>query len=491
MAPARRERLVIKVCRRSFDVEDDEEIGEQEAQAIAENTLERCALNHKGMRALDMADTILSMRFYSLLGDALMHNTVLRELYLDNCSICDEALRSMSRGIERNGASALRALSLEDNKLKCRGAGHIARLLQGKSRWARTFGGYKTHGTGPGRGLHYLSVKGNNIASIGCKVIAEALMCSDDSLERLSLEANRIDDWGAGWFAMAMRNHNVLQCLDLHRNPIGQDGIDELRGACESANASLVVLTPKTVSHTFEDEGETEQEVEEEEAAMVDGQRLATVYVSEAYIPEPKRTFDNPGTCSGTTSASSSRPSSASRLFSRPGSASRREGQARRRNGDLEIDEPAGGPMLNSGAADSAQPRSTKASAAGLSFSVAGGSVDGTLRRPTQRATPPGPSTFSADTEGRHARAHPGERTAGLDEMETSTGLAPPSRWRRKIHVQGSVSHQGSSTGLGGCGASAARGLRRTQSAPGRPKHGMIMGPHAASGVYGCTPKGR
>merc|ERR1719487_2499628 len=249
--------LVVKARRdlpqNGVQSEDSTEDDALALDAIAETTLQRCALNGKALKALDVSDCIFTSRFFSLLGDAMQHNTKLQELYLDNCRVDDEALRVLSRGIELNGGRALRALSLEDNQIRCVGVTHLARLLRGRSRWARTFGGFLTHATGPGRGLQYLSLKGNLISGVGCKAIAEALMSSDDSLERLSLEANRIDDWGAGWFATAMRNHNVLQCLDLHKNPIGEDGIEELKGACKSAKATLVVLK-KNLQYDVEDQ---------------------------------------------------------------------------------------------------------------------------------------------------------------------------------------------------------------------------------------------
>jgi len=503
-----RQQLVLRVRRDGpMDGSESQELEEQNLQRVAETTLERCGQNDKGLKALDISNAVFANRFYSLLGDAIQHNTVLQELYLDNCNIDDEALRKISSGIERNGGSAVRALSLEDNQLRCRGAGHLARLLRGRSRWARTFGGYKTHASGPGRGLQYLSLKGNAISSIGSKAIAEALMSSDDSLERLSLEANRIDDWGAGWFAMALRNHNVLQCLDLHRNPIGTDGIEELKSACECAKASLVLLKPKAHVHLYEEELDTEgklqQEDEEQLTTMVEGQRLTTVYVSEAPRTRP---------------SSASTACSSSRAYSRPGSASRREGQAQRRNGHLDIEEPAGGVMVDSapavtgrhwteglrpssqrvllGAAEagcpSAPSRSTKVSAPGLSCSVAGGDGSGTLRRSQQCAATPGASTYSRTTGGdaeadvTHERCHPGERSAFAEEMETATGLAPPSRFRRKLRVKTEEKNLKDRSNLGGCGASAARGLRRCQSAPSK-RTGMLMGPHAASGVYGTS----
>jgi len=347
-------------------------------------------------------------------------------------------------------------------------------------------------------------------------------MSSDDSLERLSLEANCVDDWGAGWFAMALRNHNVLQCLDLHRNPIGIDGIEELTWACESAKASLVVLKAGTPPETHEDQ-EVDVEVDlevEEQLTMVEGQRLATVYISEASSKDGSsvssydgwklqgRRLEQLASRASTQTGSASRPSSASRpttpgSFSRPGSASRRQGQAQRWNGQLDIEEPSGGPMADSSAASSAQgldgaseagcpssqPRGTKVSAAGLACSVAGADGTGALRRSLQRAASLGASTYNRaenpEADATHPRCHPGERAAFAEEMETATGLAPPSRWRRKLSANTGKGIKGNRN-LGGCGASAARALRRSQSIPGK-QHGMLMGPSAASGAYGCS----
>jgi len=222
------------------------------------------------------------------------------------------------------------------------------------------------------------------MSAIGCKALAEALSCSDDSLERLSLEANRIDDWGAGWFAQAIKNNNVLQCLDLHKNPIGTDGIEELKNACESANASLVLLRVKClqVGDDINDEAHAEAEAdftrmnESEEVPMVTGQRFATVYVSEAgFLDTPRSSGICSAAASRPGSAATSRPGSASRpgAYSRPGSAKSRQGQAHRRNGELDIDEPSGPVMANSvtvnGMAGTSElsPHSTKVSAAGLS----------------------------------------------------------------------------------------------------------------------------
>jgi len=472
---------------------------------VADRTLRRCARNDKALRALDISDTVFSARFFSQLAEALRHNTTLQELYLDNCHIDDEASRVLARGIEQSPGSRLRALSLEDNEIRCVGAGHLARMLASSgSRWTRTFGGYKAPACGPGRGLQYLSLKGNAISAIGSKAVAEALISSDDSLERLSLEANKINDWGAGWFAMALRNNNVLQCLDLHRNPIGKDGLEELRSACVTAKASLVLLrhtsaagqqtggegspndstaspptsalpSPKSAGESEATAGqETAAEVEEQLIPLVRGERLATVYLS---------VYDKAEEGPQGPSGPSSRPGSA---YRRPGSASgRREPMStQRQNRALDIEEPGCSRMADSapsgGAVDSAEagcpppppPASTRVSAPGLVMGAS--SIYNTMRQPQRRATPPAVSTYitperlrtyAGDLPPRNLRARPGERSVGADEKETSTVLVPPSRWRRKLREHSGAEEE-EATSAGGAVA-AARRLRRAWSAPG------------------------
>merc|ERR1712174_23461 len=89
-------------------------------------------------------------------------------------------------------------------------------------------------------------------------------MRSDTSLETLDFEKNQIDDWGAGWLAMVLRNHNVLRSLNCLNNPIGSDGVDELKSACASAGASLLFSHPRTDASNSEE-----------------GEKFTTVYVTE------------------------------------------------------------------------------------------------------------------------------------------------------------------------------------------------------------------
>lgn len=47
------------------------------------------------------------------------------------------------------------------------------------------------------------------------------------SLESLELRHNSVDDWGCGWFGMALKRNRTLKVLDLRQNPVGENGHGE------------------------------------------------------------------------------------------------------------------------------------------------------------------------------------------------------------------------------------------------------------------------
>lgn len=413
-----------------------------ELDAIADNVLSRCERNDRSLKALDISNTLLTSRFFSLLSDSLLHNSVLQELYLDHCKINDEAVRLLSKGLR--GRQGLKALSLQDNEVRCLGASHLARLLGSSgSRWSRSFGGYRALSFGPGVGLEYLSLAGNSIASGGAKALSEALMGVDDTLQTLSLERNRVDDWGAGWFAMAVRNHNVLKCLNLNANPVGPDGIDELRSACQTTGASLVVLPAGSLDSSGV-------------STVAVGQRLCTIIVS---FPEA----DEEVKC---------------RSVVHEQDAYRRLAVGQRplaickHNKMLNILEPAC-IMADSQGGMHKDPVNTKHRP----------------ERPVSSSTYLLSSTLMenepvvAHNVSSHMQSEPpvtkfGERRSFLEEKEAATTLVP-SRWKWKTRGPlGPRSHNSTCPAQG----PPSRCLRRTQSAP-RKRIGMLMGVHAASAL--------
>lgn len=300
------------------DTEDDLDL-------VAEQTLQRCLLNEKGLRALDLSSTVFTTRFVTDLSDCLSHNTALVELHMNRCRIGDEGVRLLSAGLAANKINSLKVLSLGYNQIKCRGASFLAKMVGARAdRWTMTFGGYKAPSVGPAHGLQYLSLKGNEIGAVGVKSLAEVLMSGDDSMETLDLEGNKICDWGAGWLSMALRNHGAMRCLNLCSNPIGKDGVEELRGACSTATA-LLAMIPASGEVSVPD--------------MMANRKQPTVYLSQVQSRPSSASASRPSSAarSRPTSAAWSRPSSAARSrassaqstapsvgFRRPGSASRK-----------------------------------------------------------------------------------------------------------------------------------------------------------------------
>lgn len=436
-------------------------------EEIADITLQRCTSNERGLHLLDISNTAFTSIFLTEFAQAMCHNTELREVYLDNCCITDDGVRVLAQGLSRNARHSIKALSMEDNQIHCRGASHVAKFLeQGGSRWAssRRFGGYCAPGSGQGRGLRYLSLKGNSIAGVGAKALAEVLIQNDDSLETLNLESNRVCDWSAGWFAMVLRNHSVLRSLNLCGNPISHDGIEELRSACGNVQALLVVVCPG--SNCIPQEDVTQ---------AVEAQRRSAVYLTEAPSPAPAEAAESAAAQHG------------AGAFRRPSSASRRQGTGTvaRRSRPASAASERSAEAAEVPRATSSGPRPPRSGPS----SRRGGACSGT--RPSRgRCVPPPmppttyavghvPCTSSGAMAPQSLRERPGERVMCKDEKETATVIVSPSRWRRKprgaleVHPWDRRRHTSSCAGglpssrPQGGGAAAVWGLKRSSSAPG------------------------
>jgi hypothetical protein len=219
----------------------------------AQHVLNHLSSNDRSVKALDLSGMIFTMTFFEGLKTALVHNESLQQLYLEGCNINDGETRLLQQALCSSTRRVLKVLSLAKNKIGSIGASCLARALSGKE-WSRTFNGRRSLPFGPGKGLRQLYLGKNQIGPVGAKMLAQALSATDDSLEELDLKANQIDDWGAGWIAMSLRNNNVLQRVDLRKNPINFEGIREVGMACELVKAQLLL-----------DEHQTEDDEDEED----------------------------------------------------------------------------------------------------------------------------------------------------------------------------------------------------------------------------------
>eukprot|EP00929_Paragymnodinium_shiwhaense_P076836 TRINITY_DN39556_c0_g1_i1.p1 TRINITY_DN39556_c0_g1~~TRINITY_DN39556_c0_g1_i1.p1 ORF type:complete len:492 (-),score=64.32 TRINITY_DN39556_c0_g1_i1:157-1605(-) len=449
-------------------------------QSIAESTLRRCERNERSLRALELSNTVFTTLFLSELSVALQHNTRLQEVYLDRCKLGDDGARLLTAGLAQRESHDLRLLSLEENEIGCRGAVHVAKVFSsGSSRFARTFGGYCTPSFGPGRGLRQCSLKGNSIAAVGCRAICEALTCSNDSLEELIMQGNQIGSWAAGWFSLVLRNNNVIKVLDLRANPIGRDGLEELKSACKAASATMFM--------------------ELRESPVVVGQRLVSILVSQMVAQEtatcavanggePAERPARPGSAPVPRSRleASRGPSEPSGAFRRPGSASSRRPMAiSRQNTMLGIEEP-GAVHANSAGLDDNTARLGGQVFCRSPQRVAADVGGGAAPRRLGGRKAPGPAVSTYTIAARNAAANrrrPGERAVATDEKETTTVLTAPSRWLWKPGQMPASRITRPASACHSSGTSLQRPrMQRPSSAPSL-RRGMLMGPVAASAV--------
>jgi len=253
----------------------------EEWNLTAHHVLKTLSSNDRSTKALDMSGMIFTMTFYEGLKTALVHNETLQQLYLEGCNVNDQATRLLQQAICSSKTRVLKVLSLANNRVASIGAGCLARTLCGKE-WSRTFNGKRSLPFGPGKGLRQLYLAKNQIGPVGAKMLAQALSTTDDSLEELDLTSNQIDDWGAGWIAMSLRNNNVLRRVDLRKNPINFEGIRELGMACELVKAELIM-------------DESRDDGEENLRVLIPGWRTLTVIISDprtTVVDEEQHTED-------------------------------------------------------------------------------------------------------------------------------------------------------------------------------------------------------
>lgn len=471
------------VLRAAVGPEGGDPFKPEQLDAIAAATLRRCELNEKGLRSLDISGMVFSTLFMSQFASAVGHNTELREIYLDNGSIGDEGARLLAHGLAHNASHFLRVLSLEDNQIGCRGATHLAKVLENGSRWSRTFGGFRAPACAAGSGLQYLSLAGNAVAAAGAKALAEVLMRSDDSLETLNLEGNRIGDWAVGWLAVALKNHSVLKCLNLKANPIGSDGLEELRTTCRVIQATLRVVRAATAEEAAPDAGggsaSTDTpaapggrdacEARSETDLVPPTGATAVVYVSEASF-ELALLANNFGDTKPLDSGAFA-PSAAYRKTSL--------GMRRQMSSNATPFSMSSSYFTDGPASDG------KSSGRATCRSGSNRGVFGRRQPRRKRMPPPEAPTFPAGpVDGVAARPRPAERGVGAEEKEACTSMGLPSRWRRKPRDTCVPESAGASApAASGCGAAAVRRLRPQSAPAARRPRGMLLGPAASSAV--------
>jgi SAM-dependent methyltransferase len=132
------------------------------------------------------------------IGDALLANTALKELWLFDNEIGDVGCKAIGDALRRN--HALATLCLNENRVGDVGARAIGEALRSST------------------SLVELGLGRNQIGEVGAKAIGDAL-ASNTSVTALNLNHNRIGDVGAAATCAAIAQNIVLTTLHFDGNP--------------------------------------------------------------------------------------------------------------------------------------------------------------------------------------------------------------------------------------------------------------------------------
>ncbi|XP_004365854.1 NOD3 protein [Capsaspora owczarzaki ATCC 30864] len=238
-----------------------EQLGDAEAQAVAEALKENTVIGDAGAKAI---------------AEALRLNKTLQHLYLQQNQIGDDGALAIAQTLRVN--TTLHTLYLNDNQLGDGGAQAIAEALTVNGTLATLSLGENQIGDAGARAtadalkvnkaLTELHLSGNQIGDAGAQAIAEALKLNttltqfyfyknqvgdagaqaiaealkvNSSLTEVNLDTNQIGDAGAQAIAEALKVNTTLTALKLNNNCISDVGVQAIDGARNGTLTNLVI----------------------------------------------------------------------------------------------------------------------------------------------------------------------------------------------------------------------------------------------------------
>lgn len=208
-------------CRRdAVTVGADEAVGRLRAgqvEVTVEGALQRPQVEAIAEALATSRTTILRMggcRITDLggkaIGDALLADTALKELWLFDNRIGDAGAGAIAEALGRS--AALTTLCLAENRVGDAGARALGEALRSST------------------SLVELGLGRNQIGDAGAEALGGAL-ASNRSVTALSLDHNQIGDMGAASIGDGLRNNASLRTLRLSNNRIGDVGAEAMQAA--------------------------------------------------------------------------------------------------------------------------------------------------------------------------------------------------------------------------------------------------------------------
>jgi Ran GTPase-activating protein (RanGAP) involved in mRNA processing and transport len=182
----------------------------EEKSAITLDEISRLEGKHafSFLQTLILDDNHIGDRGASSLGESLKGNWMLKTLSLKRNRIAREGGNQLGLGLQHK--NVLRELNLSQNTLRDDGILELCHALLLK--------------TCP---LQKLDLESNQISYAGCRMLAKALM-GTNNMSQLILKNNLVGSDGAGLLEQGIRRSASLQCLDISGNVLGNFGFRAL-----------------------------------------------------------------------------------------------------------------------------------------------------------------------------------------------------------------------------------------------------------------------
>lgn len=194
-----------------------------------------------------------------VIADALRDNSAIQSITFEQCGIADAQL-AMFVGCARH-CSSLQKLSLEGNICRTAGAIELGLLIKELAIQNISLHNQRVEGEqrlevapiasslrGDRCTLKFLDLSRNCLKDEDVRLLMEALVDSNRSLETLHLDQNDITDVGAGHIANALSNLAALKTLALPENPVGATGAGLILNALPENYTIETFIVPYGIS---------------------------------------------------------------------------------------------------------------------------------------------------------------------------------------------------------------------------------------------------
>lgn len=186
-----------------------QELNDQDMDIVMEKTIAK-----KQCMILDLKNNEVTESGVLILANALRNNQYLEELIISHNNICDSGVRYLT---SKMNSSILKRIDLARNDISDEGAIDLAEMLATNT------------------SLLELSLNGNRIGNYGMNSLANALAHSNTHLELLNMSANKdVSDDSIDSIVNMMKHNQSLKRLELCHNDLSKDGEKKLHDVAES-----------------------------------------------------------------------------------------------------------------------------------------------------------------------------------------------------------------------------------------------------------------